>query len=170
MTTVGETAGSCLRPNISQRSAVRISRDRPRTGRTTGETEAAAQTSAMAATIIWLRVLRLILKLAGPLSNGPARLFDPQQPADDRRRAGPGLGVDPEHDFRRLERRGVEAAGDQGDVFAGEIDEPALELGAAERDLVTLAGEVEPTHDQRPASLGLHERRGAIKRQLGLRQ
>ena len=61
-TTAGEAAGSCLRPNTSQRSAVRISRESPRIGLATGETEAAAQTSAMAATTILLRVLRLILK------------------------------------------------------------------------------------------------------------
>ena len=58
------------------------------------------------------RVLRPILKL-----EGPTRLFDPQQPADDRRRAGFGLRVHPEHDFRRLERRRIEAAGVQRDVL-----------------------------------------------------
>src|SRR5256886_3399836 len=94
-TTAGEAAGSWLRPNTSQRSAVRISRDSPRIGRAAGETEAAAQTSAMAATTILLRVLRLILK-----RDGPSRLFHPQQPADDRRRAGFGLRVYPEDDLR----------------------------------------------------------------------
>ena len=81
--------------DISQRSAVRMSSDRPRIGLAAGETEAAAQTSAMAATTILLRVLRLILK-----RDGPSRLFHPQQPADDRRRAGFGLRVYPEHDLR----------------------------------------------------------------------
>src|SRR5829696_5367754 len=94
-TTVGEAAGSCLLPNTSQRNAVRMSRDSPRIGRAAGETDAAAQTSAMAATTILLRVLRLILK-----RDGPSRLFDPQQPADDRRRTGLGLRIDPEHDLR----------------------------------------------------------------------
>ena len=94
-TTAGEVAGSCLWPNISQRSAVRISRDSPRIGLAAGETEAAAQTSAMAATTILLRVLRLILK-----RDGPSRLFHPQQPADDRRRAGLGLRIHLEHDLR----------------------------------------------------------------------
>ena len=95
MTTAGNAAGSWLRPNISQRSAVRMSRESPRIGLAAGETEAAAQTSAMAATTILLRVLRLILK-----RDGPARLFDPQQAADDRRRAGLGLRVYPEDDLR----------------------------------------------------------------------
>ena len=94
-TTAGEAAGSWLRPNSSQRRAVRISRDSPRIGLAAGETEAAAQTSAMAATTILLRVLRLILK-----RDGPSRLFHPQQPADDRRRAGLGLRIHPEHDLR----------------------------------------------------------------------
>src|SRR6185503_3232861 len=95
MTTAGEAAGSCLWPNTSQRSAVRMSMERPRTGRAIGETEAAAQTSAMAATTILLRVLRLILK-----RDGPSRLFDPQQPADDWRCAGLGLRIHPEHNLR----------------------------------------------------------------------
>jgi hypothetical protein len=74
---------------------VRISRESPRIGLATGETDAAAQTSAMAATIILVRVLRRILK-----RDGPSRLFHPQQPADDRRRAGFGLRIHPEHDLR----------------------------------------------------------------------
>ena len=94
-TTAGEATGAWLRPNSSQRSAVRISRESPRIGLATGETEAAAQTSAMAATIILLRVLRRILK-----RDDPSRLFHPQQPADDRRRAGLGLRIHPEHDLR----------------------------------------------------------------------
>ena len=94
-TTAGEAAGSWLRPNTSQRRAVRISRESPRIGLAAGETDAAAQTSAMAATTILLRVLRLILK-----RDGPSRLVHPQQPADDRRRAGLGLRIDPEHDLR----------------------------------------------------------------------
>ena len=94
--------------------------ERPRIGRAMGETEAAAQTSAMAAITSLSRVLRLILKMR----RGPTRLFHSQQPADDRRRAGFGLRVHPEHDLRRLERGGVEAAGDQRDVLAGEIEEP----------------------------------------------
>ncbi len=93
--------GSCRRPNISQRSAVRRSSERPRIGRTTGETEAAAQTSAMAA--ITILVARAAPDPQRP--EGPTRLLHPQQPADDRRRAGFGLRVDPEHDFRRFERR-----------------------------------------------------------------
>ncbi len=67
----------------------------PRIGRAAGETEAAAQTSAMAAIATLSRVLRLTLKLGGP-----ARLFHPQQTADDRRRAGLGLLINPEHDLR----------------------------------------------------------------------
>ena len=94
-TTAGEAAGSCLRPNSSQRNAVRTSRDSPRIGLAAGETEAAAQTKAMAATTILLRVLRLILK-----RDGPSRLLHPQQPADDRRGAGFGLRIHPEHDLR----------------------------------------------------------------------
>jgi hypothetical protein len=49
----------------------------------------------MAATTILLRVLRRILK-----RDGPTRLFDPQQPADDRGRARLGLRIHPEHDLR----------------------------------------------------------------------
>ena len=94
-TTVGEADASCLWPNISQRNAVRRSSESPRIGRAAGETDAAAQTSAMAATTILLRVLRRILK-----RDGPSRLVDPQQPADDRRRAGLGLCIHPEHDLR----------------------------------------------------------------------
>ena len=67
----------------------------PRIGRAAGETEAAAQTSAMAAIASLSRVLRLILKL-----DGPARLLQPQQPADDRCRAGLSLRIHPEHDLR----------------------------------------------------------------------
>ncbi|MEH2543296.1 hypothetical protein V1287_007230 [Bradyrhizobium sp. AZCC 1699] len=67
----------------------------PRIGRAAGETEAAAQTSAMAAIATLSRVLRLILKL-----DGPARLFQAQQPADDRCCAGLGICVHPEHDLR----------------------------------------------------------------------
>ena len=67
----------------------------PRIGLAMGETEAAAQTSAMAATTILLRVLRRILKWGGP-----SRLFHSEQPADDRRRAGLGLRIHPEHDLR----------------------------------------------------------------------
>ena len=58
----------------------------------------------------------------------------------------------------------------QRDVLAGEIEELALELGAAQIDLLALAGKVEALQGQRAASLGLHERRGAIKRELWLRQ
>ena len=71
--------------------------ERPRTGRAMGETEAAAQTSAMAAITSLSRVLRLILKMAGP-----TRLFHSQQPADDRRGARFGLRIYPEYDLRRL--------------------------------------------------------------------
>src|SRR5882672_688855 len=101
-TTAGEAAGSCLRPNISQRSAVRISRESPRIGLAAGETEAAAQTSAIAATTSLSRVVRLIFKMAGP-----PRSFHADQPADDRRRTRLGLRIDPEHDLRRTERCGV---------------------------------------------------------------
>ena len=45
-TTVGEADASCLRPNISQRNAVRRSRESPRIGLAAGETEAAAQRRA----------------------------------------------------------------------------------------------------------------------------
>ena len=69
--------------------------ERPRIGRAMGETEAAAQTSAMAAITSLSRVLRLILKMTGP-----TRLFHSEQPADDRRRAGFGLRIHPEHDLR----------------------------------------------------------------------
>src|SRR6185295_14503681 len=165
MTTAGEAAGSCLWPNSSQRRAVRISRDSPRIGLATGETEAAAQTSAMAATIILLRVLRLILK-----RDGPSRLFHPQQPADDRRRAGLGLRIHPEHDLRRLERSGVEAAGNQGYILAGEIEEASLELGAAQINLLTLARHVEAPDHQLAAAFGFHQRRCAVKDELRLRQ
>src|SRR6187549_3016625 len=110
-TTAGEAAGSCRGPNTSQRSAVRISSESPRIGLAAGETEAAAQTSAMAATTIRLRVLRRILN-----RDSPSRLFHPQQAADDRRCAGLGLRVHPEHNLRRFERSGVEAAGGECDV------------------------------------------------------
>ena len=45
---------------------MRISRDRPWIGLTAGETEAAAQTSAMAATAIPSRVVRRIFKTGWP--------------------------------------------------------------------------------------------------------
>ena len=68
----GEAAGSWLLPNTSQRSAVRMSMDRPWIGLSAGETEMAAQTNAMAATAIASRVLRLIFKMQNPMQY-PAR-------------------------------------------------------------------------------------------------
>src|SRR6266536_1944584 len=165
MTTAGEAAGSCLRPNTSQRSAVSMSTERPWIGRSGGETETAAQISAMAATAIMSRVVRPIFKM-----NGPPSLIHAQQAADDRRRTGLGLRIDPEHDLRRFERGRIEAAGSQRDVLAGEIEEPPLELRAAQIDLLTLAEDVDTPHGQRAASLGLDERRGAVQCELRLRQ
>ena len=93
-TIAGEAAGSCLRPNISHRSAVRISRESPWIGLTTGETKAAAQTSAITTTASVSRVVRPSFKMRGPTT-----LFHAQQTADDRRRAGLGLRVDLEYDL-----------------------------------------------------------------------
>src|SRR5262245_55545892 len=104
-----------------------MSSESPRIGRATGDTEAAAHTSAMAAIAIRFRVLRRILKpeyFSG--RQDPARLFHPQQPADDRRRTGPRLFVDAEDDLRRLEAGGIDAARRQRDVLCGEIDEASL--------------------------------------------
>ena len=61
---------------------------------TTGETETAAQTNAIATTAIVSRVVRPIFKMRGPTT-----LFHAQQAADNRRRAGLGLRVDLEHDL-----------------------------------------------------------------------
>jgi hypothetical protein len=66
MTTAAEPAGSCLRPNTSHRSAVRISMERPWIGWSGGETATAAQISAMAASAITSRVVRRIFKTNRP--------------------------------------------------------------------------------------------------------
>ena len=138
--------------------------ERPWIGCSGGEIATAAQTSAIAASAITSRVVRRIFKMDRPTS-----LFHAQQAADDRCRARLGLRIDPEHDLRRLERGCVEAAGDQRDVLAGEIEEPSLELSAAQINLLTLADKVEALQDQLAASFGLHERRSAVKGQLWLR-
>ena len=72
MTTVGEAAGSCRRPNASQRRAVRKSMERPWIGWSGGETETAAQISAMTASAITSRVVRLIFKMNDPTRPNPS--------------------------------------------------------------------------------------------------
>jgi hypothetical protein len=61
---------------------------------TTGETKAAAQTSAITTTASVSRVVRPSFKMRGPTT-----LFHAQQAADNRRRAGLGLRVDLEYDL-----------------------------------------------------------------------
>src|SRR5437762_11133144 len=155
-TTAGEAAGSCRLPNTCQRSAVRISIDRPWIRSNAGETETAAQTSTIDAIAIASRVVRPMLKIASPARP----LFQPKllqayQASDDRCRAGFGLRIDAEHNLRGSEGRSIRSTGRERAIGAGEIVEAALELGTGDLDLLTRAPDVEPFDPQRAAARGL---------------
>src|SRR4051812_17771319 len=128
-----------------------------------GDTAMPAQISAMARIAVTSRAVRPMFK-----GRDPTRLFEADQAPDDRCCAGFCLRIDAEHDLSRTERRQINAAGRQRTVYAREVVELALGLAAIEFDLLTLASDVEALHHQRAASPGLHDRRGAVQRELGL--
>ena len=71
-----------------------------------------------------------------------------QQPADDRRVAGLGLGVDLEGELAASERRAIERAAPQTGVCLGKIEEAAVGQELVELEREALARAVRPLNDE----------------------
>src|SRR5215831_20285292 len=119
---------------MRQRSAVRISMDKPRSGSSAGEAA-----TRLAASAIRKAASAARRRGASMSARGYSAWREAQQPAHHRRLAGLGLGVDLEGERAASERRGVERAPPQTRVGLGEIIEAAIGQRLVKLDREALA-------------------------------
>src|SRR5260370_24579968 len=136
---------------MRQRSAVRTSMDKPRSVSSAGE----------AATRLATRAIRKAANAAR--SRAPSMSAsrnsawrEAQQPADDRRLAGLGLGVHLEGELATSECRRVERAAPQTRVCLGKIVEAAVGQRLVNLDRKALAWALRPLDDQGAPVTGAH--------------
>src|SRR5260370_35339517 len=136
---------------MRQRSAVRTSMDKPRSVSSAGE----------AARMLARRATRKAAN--GTRSRAPSMTAsrnsaggEAQQPADDRRLAGLGLGVHLEGELATSEYRRVERAAPQTRVCLGKIVEAAVGQRLVNLDRKALAWALRPLDDQGAPVTGAH--------------
>src|SRR3981081_34404 len=164
MTATGVEAGSRRAPNASQRSAVSASIDQPWIRLSGGRADAKPHTKATTAIATASRLVTLPIAMSGYRTAG---LFQAHQTAADPPRARLGRAIDQENRLPRPQACRIGATRLQGRAGLGKIVELAPhDRRDGEVHIVPLAPRSEPFADERSASLGLHDRRKAVERQL----